>query len=509
MEKLMNIRKILWMLCVIAAVPSCHKDETTDATGMISEITIDGGTVKDKYDIDKNETLKITPKVSQTMDGKPLAYTWEINQKVYSQEPELVYVGKELGTFNCRLVVENEDGKAFFPFTLNVNSPYEEGITVISRDAEGKSRLSFMLAQRTEGVADYFYEGDCFALNNPDLQFADSVADILLCNNSLLVACQGNKATGQPGTIYYLNGKTFVVENVLSVPEYEDFRPYRILAPSNTTSGSVCPVLCKNGKIYEFSTTEGAVTRSARFKNEYSHCCSIFDDGSLSESCMYLWDKNIQGLFALYRGLSLFCCEPIGKEWQLMLNESNENELRDRNYFKGYDLVFMFTPRVRESATRYGDRFVIITKKGALYQKTIFASGLWVYNNELQKNELADYDGMKMAGIRTDLTEETPYVASAHHKYLLYGNGNKVKRWIYEQQRLDQAKEIAAVGTEAAVITSMELSLDHEELYVAFYEPGEEGMNGHIWTIDAEEGNVLRKYDNVCYRPVKIIYKQK
>ena len=65
------------------------------------------------------------------------------------------------------------------------------------------------------------------------------------------------------------------------------------------------------------------------------------------------------------------------------------------------------------------------------------------------------------------------------------------------------------MGTDQAVITAMELSLDHKETFVAFYEPQEEGLNGHVWVIDTDSGELLRKYDNVCYRPVKIMYKRK
>ena len=70
--------------------------------------------------------------------------TWEIDQKVYSTEPTLNFTGKELGSWNCRLILENEDGKTFFPFKLNVNSPYEEGITIISEDETGRPMLAFM-----------------------------------------------------------------------------------------------------------------------------------------------------------------------------------------------------------------------------------------------------------------------------------------------------------------------------------------------------------------------------
>ena len=46
-------------------------------------------------------------------------------------------------------------------------------------------------------------------------------------------------------------------------------------------------------------------------------------------------------------------------------------------------------------------------------------------------------------------------------------------------------------------------------LFVAFHEPAESGLNGHVWVYDTQDGALLRKYDNVCYQPVKIMYKKK
>lgn len=497
------------MLCVLAAFTSCFKDDTTEGTGVISEITIDESTVKEQYDIDKNETLTISPKVTQTDGSKPLTYTWEIDQEVYAQTPELVFVGKELGTFQCRLIVENEDGKAFRTFTLNVNSPYEEGYTIVSSDENGKSMLSFMMKQRTEGVADYFYDGDCFALNNPDFTFADNVSDVVQCNKSLVLACQGNEATGQPTTFYFLNDKTFVVENYFSTPEYPDFRPYRVLVPSNVAVGSIYPVVAENGKVYDFSMMEGAVSESVKFKKSYSLCTSIYDTGTVSDNVVYVWDKDINGLFALYRGFLPLCCKPNGNGWLLELSGNNESDVINRSYFKGHDFVFMFSPRAIGGTSLYGNEFVMVTKIGVLCQKTIFVSGLWYYNEETATTALGDGGGPKFAGVTTSLTERTPYVATQYYNYLLYGNGNKVMRWIYTQQLLNAATEHATVGSANAVITAMELSPDHTETFVAFYEPDETGLNGHVWVLDTENGTVLRKYDNICYRPVKIIYKRK
>lgn len=91
---------------------------------------------------------------------------------------------------------------------------------------------------------------------------------------------------------------------------------------------------------------------------------------------------------------------------------------------------------------------------------------------------------------------------------MLYGKGNKVVRWYYDQD-MTKADVLLTVGSSEAVITGFELSEDHKKTYVAFYEPKQEGLNGSVWVFDTDKGTVLDRYDNVCYQPVKIMYKKK
>lgn len=77
------------------------------------------------------------------------------------------------------------------------------------------------------------------------------------------------------------------------------------------------------------------------------------------------------------------------------------------------------------------------------------------------------------------------------------------------QQSLDKADVLQTFGSDNAVITDLVLSSDHLTTYVAFYEPDQDGLNGSVHVIDTDTGEILEKYDNVCYRPTRMIYKQK
>ena len=146
-----------------------------------------------------------------------------------------------------------------------------------------------------------------------------------------------------------------------------------------------------------------------------------------------------------------------------------------------------------------------------MYQKVELNATFWKYNADQGENVLVDYGGLKMCGFAAPKLKATsPLVASKLYKVLFFGDGNTVYKWFYtSNQMLDKSEEYCKVGSAQAIIGSMELSQDQKELFVAFHEPAESGLNGHVWVYDTQNGTLLRKYDNVCYQPVKIMYKKK
>ena len=66
---------ILLAVLLSMTLASCFSDETTYPDRPLSEITIVEGSVKSVYNIDKNQTLTITPQCMQSNTEKPLTYT--------------------------------------------------------------------------------------------------------------------------------------------------------------------------------------------------------------------------------------------------------------------------------------------------------------------------------------------------------------------------------------------------------------------------------------------------
>ncbi|MBQ8422646.1 MAG: hypothetical protein IJY36_00100 [Coprobacter sp.] len=497
--------KYISLLLFLAICASCINDESHESNLPISEIIIEASSIQEVYNIEKNDNLTISPVISQTNKNKDVTYTWEINQEVYSHDKQFIYSGDVLGSYKCRLILANEDGKTFFPFIVNVNSPYEEGITIVSKDSEGNSMLSFMLGNPDGTDSGIFKEGDCFSVNNTDIPFASNVSDIIQTNENLIIACRG-KEEEATSTLYYLNDKTFVVENMVTVSEYPDFRPTRMAVPEMNSVGTAYPILSDDGKIYEFSTLEGVVTEARKLQSNYSQSYGYYQEIT-GYYYLIFWDKVVNGLCELYNGYGPYYCS---NKYHLSRQECIDST--QYNYFYGREFVNMFVPRLTSAqASTESAQIVVLTKSGFINQKTILDIGFWQYNYETAQNVLIDNGGSTMSGIGTSrFTEGTPHVANRTYYSLLFGVENDIYRWNYTSSEwIINAKILTSVGSDKAIITSMEISADHTRTYIAYYEPDEEGLNGHVAVINTDTGELLAQYDNICYRPVKIMYKKK
>lgn len=486
------------------ALTSCFSDETTIGDRELSEITIVEGSVKSVYNINKNETLTITPQCIQANAELPLTYTWEIDQKVYSQEPVLTYTGETLGSWQCRLIVENADGKAFFPFKLNVNSPYEEGLTIISADADGKPMLAFM-QEAEDGGESSFYDYDCLIVNNDDINFASNPVDIVQSGGRLIIACQGGGTSADVPAIYYLNEKTMVAENILTVAEYADFKPTMLGIPSMDAAGVAYPILCENGNVYEFSTTEGAVVNPTKMKYNYAQNIIVHDNGSGFNYELLMWDNEVNGLAMLYNGYGPYYCSKT-------YHATREACTGNVNYFNGKELAKMTYIRMTPEQSRTTDaQALIVVTVGQLIQKVTLSTSFWGYNYDTSESYLSDNGGVKIAGVGAcPVSHTTPTIANMTYYSMFFANGNKVMRWNFTtSQLITNSDVLLSVGSDSAVITGFEMSADHKVTYVSFYEPNATGKNGSVWAFDTDKGTVLKKYENICYRPVKMIYKKK
>lgn len=494
---------------------ACAEDDTTLGGNAISNITIDESSVKPEYNVEKNDEVVISPVVTQTIEGKSLSYIWEVEHEVYSTEPTLRYSCNALGSFNCRLIVENEDGKAFYPFIINVNTPYEEGWVIISKDPAGKSMISFML-HHIDGTPDEFYDGDIFSLNNPEINFSANVSDVLQSNGNLIIACQGDKDASNPPAIYYINEKTMDLENYVEVDDYADFAPKKMFVCSVGTPGSSYPILSSDGKVYDFASTEGTVVTSNKFPSVYdTDAIEFYDLGTGTSFNIFMWDNPVGIPVTMFNGYGAYYCV---KDYSQRENLAFINPLT--SIFFGEEPFAMFVPRfTKAQLLRDTPQIYIISQNGGKLRKSALGLSIWAYDNDTGKN-IFDVRQQLVAIGSTDsspLRKGAPMVASNTHKRLFFANGNTIYQWYYPDGLISSATPFASVGDASTVIKSIDLSTDQNTLYVAAYNPSQSGLNGSAYFVEVKQtvgtevvyaGETVA-YNNISYEPIKILYKNK
>ena len=410
---------ILFALATLT-LASCFKDESTDATNPIAEITIDESNLMKVYNINKNDSLIISPVVTQSNKELPLYYAWELDQVIVSTEKEFRYKGDILGTYNGRLIVSNDDGKAFYTFTLNVNSPYEYGIMVLSKDTDGRPHIAFMQEPLEEGGEKKFYDENCLEKNNTDQFFASNPSDIIQTTGTLIVACQGNDNDSEDGAaIYFLNEKTFVMENLVESNEYKDFKPTRLLTPQGSYEGSAYPVLSADGKMYSLPTYNAVLQPSHKLTSTYAQ--AGFAIGGDRYNDIVVWDNEVNDFVCLYNSYGPYYC---GAQYLLTRDSLMTDEYYKKNFSKLKGLNSL-TPIRRTAEQEKNSRlqFVAIVKGALATQKVIMGSFFWeavtgsygkynVYDkkkftmDELMKALDADFVGYE--AIHNMVTNKTP-----------------------------------------------------------------------------------------------------
>lgn len=500
---------IFLLLCV--CLTGCFKDETTDGNlSVLTEIKIDPTSVDSVYNILGNDSLVISPKVTQTGGEKLLKYEWEVDQKVVSTEKEFHYVADELGSFQCRFIVSNEDGKSFFPFVINVNTAYEEGLTVLSQATDGSSCLSFMLTN-TDGSASEFYDEECFSRNNPDIPFAPGAVDMVHTENSLYILCKGSET--EPPAIYNLQHKTLKMKNYINVTSFDGFVPSSFMLPARPYPGNHYPIICENGRTYDFGS-ENVVGLPTKLKSTYARKALMFDSRTNYYYYSIFWDTEAGGLGMLYTGYGPFYASSVYNcsRDSVVMNPSKYN------YFSGDEFVTMARTFVTKDKSANQDPEIVVLTKRAVgplvnLKRTVLNYAFWVRNDE-GENVLSVSSPTKVCATATPgqslpIDINTPMIVSKTYNALFYGSGNSIMKWNYITDMLAKSTALVSVGKSGDVITGLLLSDDQQSMYVSFYSPAQSGKNGSVWLVNTDDGRILEKHDNVCFRPVKMIYKEK
>lgn len=441
---------------------SCYKDRSDFGNKELSELSISFPDITDVVQIEKNEILTIEPVITQSGKEKPLTYEWQVNYEDFSTEKKLEFEGANLGTYFVRLKVTNEDGSAFKSFTLNVNSPYEEGLMVLGVDEQGEGTLSFMRKFTPAEIAagrEETFATNVFTLNNPDEKIGKGPTDIAKRQKQILIS------SGTEGKIYFLNDKTFEVEASISAPDLPGFKPVKMNVPDE--GFITAAVLSENGVVYKLASKEYLIMTDARFPQ---NVINKTDFGyNLNDLMNYFWDANTKKIMQV----------------------SAYYQTDSGNDFAGQELVTFFFDNPSS--------FYVISKSEnnpSVYTKTVYSNYL---RDVLQKTTL------NVSGTPV-LNPASSTLVNSTFKKLIYADDNAVYSWFYTGTDMPTAPFI---NVSEGTITGLEQSPDGRELYVGVYNPNASGLKGSVLVYDMDNGRLIKKHEGIADKPVKLFYKKK
>ena len=212
---------------------SCNDEATEDVQDAFIR-RIEG--IETQYQIQLNDTLRITPKVQFTEgDTTTVSYEWSINNEIVSREPNLKVPCKKLGSFYGYLKVSTNSNAEIKEFHLLVSSSYDRGLLLLT-EHNGTSMLTYKRLDALEVPA----TRDVFTINNPKLSLG--ATPLSLCwtgegitnPNNISDFSNGLEvivSSSNPTKVFVLDANTLKVKTEVSYKGEGTFHPNYIFVP--------------------------------------------------------------------------------------------------------------------------------------------------------------------------------------------------------------------------------------------------------------------------------------
>ncbi len=479
----MKTLKYLFILLCTFSLTACFDDDTTLDTVRISEINIDTLKLLKTYNIDQNETLRISIEdiVSESEAQLPLQYEWEVNYKLYSEEANLEYVGEKIGSFPARLKVSNEHGSSFYEFTINVNSAYQTGIAILSENHEGEPMFSFMRelsdTEQATGKKRIFIN-NCLEVNNPGHIFPKNPTDFGIRKDQLFICFKNSPA------IYMLNNSLLNIENIITDTDVE-FIPEKLFMLNSEARNAT--ILTPNGKVFDLGSIEGIIKSHTTFTSTYAPDMGFIVSTGYQEATV-LWDTQLPAIVHLLGGY-LF-----------------RNTVQEGIDFTGHTPVAMYK--------KNNEYFTVLTRKGDKFAKTTIAN-TWQIDDGYDENyqlinpRFGLAEKLVSVSGTPNFTNKTPYVSSPKYQCLYYAIDNKIYRWFFNNNTFPTTPWRTLNEIDGAEITAISISKDEEQLYVGVNDKSKSEFSGSFYFLNSDTGKNEgdSPYLNIAHKPIRIMYK--
>ena len=467
---------IVLSFCFMMGIYSCYDDDSTLGRKDIAKISISAD--RDTLTTSFGEELVVDHlKVEQSGKELPLTYEWAYGDlsiasgtikpypikdtlHVVSTDPELKYAFRKLGTFGLRLKVDNGETTEFKYFVLQIDTEFSEGITMLSKDSNGKGRLSFMKTLTREeisaGKVPYF-QTDIMEVCNPNMEMKD-VTDMIQHKGRLMVS------SGSDTRIYNMDSRSFSIEMATSFAErFPDASIERFIGISSQDN------------MHVYSSNRRA----------------------------YVYEANLDELLALdaFADLDVDAGVPYNKP-----------------AFVNYENSTFYIASTSKYIVTSGSNFVNLD----IIQTCFIGTNLYIFAT-LKDNPSKMYIGrtstssFAVPSTAYKLEYEPDGEVCLDRNSVMVGVKDLTcvyytyKNAIYRYKPFEKLPTQPVITVPAGMeIKSLSLDPDQDNLYVGVYEKDSpETLKGSLYIYDTENSRLVESYKNIGEEPVMVIYKER
>ncbi len=540
------MKRIIYIfLCLYLSLTGCLNDETTGAHLDISEFST---TLEDTlFYATSAETFKLDASkfIKQSIPDCPLEYTWSVGKikswnttdkfweidslSVISNEPVLMYRFKVLGKHLLRLKVTNQYTAYIQYFILNITSSYDEGPIVFSQDDEGHGMFSYLNCPQgidtlfTRSAADFKYVTgtDEPILNEDIVDFAfysgnQKYPDFN--NQHLYLLSRKNKAA------YAIDhySLTTIPESVCQFSK----------TPLNLTLHWHSDVKDGNHDLFVFTEDGDVLSYCCPFRMEMKPVAfdtvSGWDRATVGGSRTSEDSKQLADILWLYNDKTSTIYGMWANDIYETMNGNKINDYLGPYTFEGEDIINAYFGRNYQYGMimpTYNDLFIVTRlksnpKKYMLHQ---WYGVSWGTNFIYVSNKPSaswPFERKEMS-----LTKNARVMSLPERDGKIYHNGKKVfciTGAAYPlEASMKHGKDVFDLATinPNAEITDICLfvrkekgeNADKHYVFVATYDPtSTEEKKGSVYVIAADDfANIVAKYENVAFKPLRIYYKNR
>lgn len=463
---------------------SCIEDDSVGRIRELSDIEIK--VERDTFYAAFMEECTIPVEVSQTKD-LALEYEWRLvplkggsELEVVSTDLEFHHAFDELGEFRVRLKVTNSDGSSYHFFTVFVQTPYEEGLLVLSEDDRHVGRSSFLRVKHQDEIVkgNGTFITRAFEYINPEFPLKE-VRDVTWYNDNIFLLTEGGKK------IYVYDKKSFDFIYAFDVQEDNPGLQLRCFSqPDHPLSVGQVLMLGEDRSMWTFT----------------------YDPYFLMPDFEMYPEMKFDKLYAFFQesANSLLLNFEESYIYHQSLGRWPSNAYNSGTYFFDRNIVNLVADhedRLRVITTDPQDPLSVrITSYDAMGKRSGFFGYTSAFLNPVDFNYQADEP--------LALTRKVDMLTNPKFYVTYYACGGELYEWVYGglEPKLPKVPVLTVEGE----ITCMCLcpSSAKKYVYLGIWNPlAKEELKGSVYIMDAATRKIIKEYRGVADKPLKIIYK--